>query len=143
MKIKCDFCKTEYAIDHAPNGAVKCAICGHTWNVTVPARKNSWLMLFASVCALLSAAIFTFVVIAQYQIKKANQETHLICLLNIVFMVFLRTFLYQPKKLSACLFIHSATLSTPSPVFADTNRISMSGFLILAYSITFCTLKSK
>lgn len=73
MKIKCDFCKTEYAIDHAPNGAVKCAICGHTWNVAVPARKNSWLMLFASVCALLSAAIFTFVVIAQHQIKKANQ----------------------------------------------------------------------
>ena len=75
MKIKCDFCKTEYNIERAPASPVRCAICGHVWAVANPGRKNVWLVLFASVCALLSAAIFTFVVIAQHQIKKANQNS--------------------------------------------------------------------
>jgi predicted Zn finger-like uncharacterized protein len=73
MKTKCDFCKTEYSIEQSVSGPVKCAICGHVWNVTTPVRKNSWLMLFAAICALLSAVIFTIVAIAQHQIKKANQ----------------------------------------------------------------------
>lgn len=73
MKIKCDFCKTEYSIDNVPNTPVKCAICGHTWRVVVENRKNAWLMFFASVCALLSAIIFTVAVITQHQAKQAVQ----------------------------------------------------------------------
>lgn len=72
MKIKCDFCKTEYNLDKVPNTPVKCAVCGHVWNVAMPARKNSWLMFFASLCALLSAIVFTIAVIVQHQAKKAN-----------------------------------------------------------------------
>ncbi len=72
MKIKCDFCKTEYNIDSVPNTPVKCAICGHTWRVVIENRKNAWLMFFASLCALLSAIIFTIAVITQHQAKKAT-----------------------------------------------------------------------
>ncbi len=74
MKIICDFCKTEYNIDRAPAGPVKCAVCGHVWTVSNPPRKNVWLVFFASVCALLSAIIFTVAVITQHQAKLATQE---------------------------------------------------------------------
>ena len=73
MKIKCDFCKTEYNIDSMPNTPVRCAICGHTWRVVAENRKSAWLMFFASLCALLSAIIFTVAVITQHQAKKAAQ----------------------------------------------------------------------
>ena len=73
MKIKCDFCKTEYSVEGATSGAVRCAVCGHTWSVAHPARKNSWLMFFASLCALLSAIIFTVAVITHHQAKNANR----------------------------------------------------------------------
>ena len=73
MKIKCDFCKTEYSTDGALSGMVKCAICGHQWSVVQPARKNSWLMFFASLCALLSAIIFTVAVITHHQAKNATR----------------------------------------------------------------------
>lgn len=73
MKIKCDFCKTEYHIDNMPNTPVQCAICGHTWNVVTGSKKNAWLMFFASLCALLSAIVFTVAVITQHQIKQKNQ----------------------------------------------------------------------
>ena len=72
MKIRCDFCKTEYNLDKVPSTAVKCAVCGHVWNVAMPARKNSLLMFFASLCALLSAVVFTIAVIVQHQAKQAN-----------------------------------------------------------------------
>ena len=71
MKIKCDFCKTEYNTDSLTSGAVKCAVCGHTWAVVRPTRKNSLLMFFASLCALLSAIIFTVAVITHHQAKNA------------------------------------------------------------------------
>ncbi|MBR4892147.1 MAG: hypothetical protein IKZ34_03140 [Alphaproteobacteria bacterium] len=73
MKIKCDFCKTEYDIDNMPSTPVKCAICGYTWQVAAAPRKNAWLMFFASLCALLSAIIFTIAVITQHQAKQAAQ----------------------------------------------------------------------
>lgn len=73
MKIKCDFCKTEYHIDNIPNTPVQCAVCGHTWNVAIGNKKNSWLMFFASLCALLSAIVFTVAVITQHQVKQKNQ----------------------------------------------------------------------
>lgn len=71
MKVKCDFCKTEYNTDGVVSGAVKCAVCGHMWTVAAPSRRNTWLMFFASLCALLSAIIFTIAVITQYQAKNA------------------------------------------------------------------------
>lgn len=70
MKIKCDFCKTEYNLDTAPSGPVECAICGHTWTVAVPARRNAFLMFVASLCALMAAAVFAVVVLVRHQ---ANQ----------------------------------------------------------------------
>lgn len=73
MKIKCDFCKTEYSLDAAPTAPVKCAICGNTWAVAAPSRRNTWLMFFASVCALLSAIIFTVAVITQHQVRNAKR----------------------------------------------------------------------
>ena len=62
MKIKCDFCKTEYHIDNIPNTPVQCALCGHTWTVVVGQKRNALLMFFASLCALLSAIVFYFLI---------------------------------------------------------------------------------
>ena len=73
MKIKCDFCKTEYSVDGVASTPVKCAICGHTWTVPSVPRKNTWLMFFASLCALLSAIIFTVAVITQHQARTASR----------------------------------------------------------------------
>ncbi len=73
MKIKCDFCKTEYNTDTVSTGAVQCAICGNTWRVAPPARKNTWLMFFASLCALLSAIIFAIAVITHHQASTATR----------------------------------------------------------------------
>ena len=67
MKIKCDFCKTEYSTDCAASSLVKCAVCGNVWNVAIPARKNAWLVFFASVCALLAAIVFAVVVVAHHK----------------------------------------------------------------------------
>lgn len=73
MKIKCDFCKTEYAMDKHPSAPVKCAVCGNVWRVAEPPKKNSWLLFFAALCALLSAIMFTVVAITHHQIKNANR----------------------------------------------------------------------
>ncbi len=73
MKIKCDFCKTEYNVDGVASSPVKCAICGHTWTVASVPRKNTWLMFFASICALLSAIIFTVAIITQHQARHATR----------------------------------------------------------------------
>ena len=73
MKIKCDFCKTEYSVDNVPSTPVKCAVCGHSWSVAMPSRKNTWLMFFAALCALLSAIIFAVAVITHH---KARQSSH-------------------------------------------------------------------
>lgn len=73
MKIKCDFCKTEYNTDVTSSVPVKCAVCGHSWTIAGPSRKSSWLMFFASLCALLSAIIFTVAVITHHQARTANR----------------------------------------------------------------------
>jgi len=74
MKIKCDFCKTEYSIDKAPSSPVKCAVCGHVWNVAVQSRRGAWMMFVVSLCALLSAMVFAIAVVVQSKIKNANPE---------------------------------------------------------------------
>ena len=71
MKITCDFCKTEYNMTTLPGSSVRCAICGNTWTVTAPARKNAFLMFFASLCALLSVIVFVVAVVVTH---KPNPE---------------------------------------------------------------------
>ncbi len=72
MKTVCDFCKTEYSLDNAPSGAVKCAICGHTWTPAGRPRQNGLLMVIAATCALLSAIVFSAAVITRHQIEQRN-----------------------------------------------------------------------
>lgn len=67
MKITCDFCKTEYNMTARPGSSVRCAICGNTWTVAAPARKNAFLKFFASLCALLSVIVFVVAVIITYR----------------------------------------------------------------------------
>ncbi len=74
MKIKCDFCKTEYNLDKLPNGNVKCAICGNVWAVQKSNKKNSFLMFFAALCALLAALVFAIVVFINYQAAKIKNN---------------------------------------------------------------------
>ena len=73
MKIKCDFCKTEYTLDKIPNTPVKCAVCGNSWSIATPQRKNAWLVFLAALGALLSAIIFTVAVITQHKAKNVNR----------------------------------------------------------------------
>ena len=63
MKITCDFCKTEYTLDRAPNSPVKCAVCGHVWTPRVPFRQNATMKLIAAICAFIAACIFCLVVV--------------------------------------------------------------------------------
>ena len=63
MKIKCEVCKTEYSLPNAPTGAVRCAVCGNVWRVQSGSRRASFMVFFASICALLAATIFAVAVI--------------------------------------------------------------------------------
>ena len=74
MKITCDFCKTEYSLDRAPAAPVRCAVCGHTWTVAAPSRKNTFLVFVAALCALLSAVIFAVVVVPRHQAAARAQQ---------------------------------------------------------------------
>lgn len=67
MKITCDFCKTEYNVQSRPGSSVRCAICGNTWTVPAPARKNAFLMFFASLCALLSVIVFAVAIVVTHK----------------------------------------------------------------------------
>lgn len=70
MKIKCDFCKTEYALATRPTTPVKCAICGHVWTPVTPNTRRATLTFIAAVCALLSAIVFTCAVVARHKMKN-------------------------------------------------------------------------
>ncbi len=72
MKIKCDFCQTEYTVPRTAHGAVRCALCGHTWNVVNMGRVNAWLVMISAICALLAAGIFVAAVIARSRIDAAT-----------------------------------------------------------------------
>ena len=74
MKIVCDFCKTEYNLEHRPNTAVKCAVCGHVWTPRVPFRQNATMKLIASVCALIAACIFSLIVVLNISSKGASNK---------------------------------------------------------------------
>lgn len=74
MKIKCDFCKTEYSLNKIPANPVCCAICGHTWMVKTSNKKNQFFVFVAALCALLSAIIFSIVVVVHYHAKSDNNS---------------------------------------------------------------------
>ena len=63
MKVKCEVCKTEYSVPNAPNGNVRCTVCGNIWRVCPKNRRSGLLVFFASLCALLAATIFAVAVI--------------------------------------------------------------------------------
>ena len=66
MKTVCDFCKTEYTLEHAPNTPVKCAVCGHVWTPRVPISQKTMIKFIAAICAFIAACIFSFVVIVNF-----------------------------------------------------------------------------
>lgn len=66
MKIVCDFCKTEYTLNKRPNMPVKCAVCGHVWTPRVPISQKTLIKFIAALCAFISACIFSFVVIVNF-----------------------------------------------------------------------------
>lgn len=74
MKTVCDFCKTEYSLDAAPTGPVKCAVCGHTWTVPRQARRSPILVFIAALCALLAAAVFAFAVMYQHRVTEIQNH---------------------------------------------------------------------
>ena len=75
MKITCDFCKTEYSLDRAPAAPVRCAVCGHTWTVAAPSRKNTFLVFVAALCALLSVVVTRHQAAARAQQPLVAQVT--------------------------------------------------------------------
>ena len=74
MKIKCDFCKTEYSLDKVPSSPLKCALCGHVWSASRPSRRGAWMTFIAASCALLSAIVFTVAVIVRSHIDGASHK---------------------------------------------------------------------
>ncbi len=78
MKIVCDFCKTEYALDNFPTAPVRCAVCGNTWVVQRGRRKNAWMLFLASICALLSALVFSFVLLSRHKIAEYQASNPLV-----------------------------------------------------------------
>ena len=78
MKTTCSFCKTEYSLDVHPASPVQCALCGNTWVVPAPHRKNSFLVFIAATCALLAAGIFSFVLITTHQAKSSVEQNPLV-----------------------------------------------------------------
>ena len=70
MKIKCDFCKTEYNLAQAPTTSVRCAVCGHVWVPAVPNGRRATLTFIAALCALLSAIVFTVAVVARHRMDN-------------------------------------------------------------------------
>ena len=74
MKIRCDFCKTEYSLDKVPSSPLKCALCGHVWSVSRPSRRGAWMTLIAASCALLSAIVFTVAIVVRSHIDGASHK---------------------------------------------------------------------
>lgn len=74
MKIKCDVCKTEYSLPNAPNGSVRCAVCGNVWNCAPQSRRGVLLMFFAAICALLAATVFAVAVIVTSRNDNPNKK---------------------------------------------------------------------
>ena len=79
MKIKCDFCKTEYSLATTPTTPVKCAVCGHVWTVTSPnAKLRATQTFIAALCALLAAGVFAYWAIKLHNRRMEMRNTPLI-----------------------------------------------------------------
>ena len=74
MKIVCDFCKTEYVLERAPSGPVKCAVCGHTWVPRRPLRQNNTIKFIAALCAFVAACVFSFAVVVKFHDDSHKQK---------------------------------------------------------------------
>jgi hypothetical protein len=72
MKIVCDFCKTEYSLDRAPNSPVKCAVCGHTWMPRRSLHQNTTIKFIAALCAFVAACVFSVAAILNFH---SNSKT--------------------------------------------------------------------
>ena len=83
MKIKCDVCKTEYSMDSAPNGRVRCAVCGNVWTAPRANRRGGLMVFFASICALLAATIFAVAVIVTSRHDDPNKQPLVATITNI------------------------------------------------------------
>ena len=83
MKVVCNFCKTEYSMAKVPVVPVQCAICGHTWTVSAPKRRNSFLIFVAAICALLSAAVFVVAILSRHQTDVKNNNPLVATISNI------------------------------------------------------------
>lgn len=75
MKIVCDFCKTEYTLDKAPTGPVKCAVCGHTWLPRRRFQHKTTMKFIAALCAFVAACIFSFAVIVSFHNNNHKQKS--------------------------------------------------------------------
>ena len=73
MKTVCDFCKTEYNLERAPNTPVKCAVCGHVWTPRKQFSQKTMIKFIAATCAFIAACIFSFVVIVNF---SGNSKKH-------------------------------------------------------------------
>lgn len=76
MKTVCDYCKTEYTLERAPNMPVKCAVCGHVWTPRVPILQKTMIKFIAAICAFIAACIFSFVAIMNF--SGANKQQALV-----------------------------------------------------------------
>ena len=71
MRISCPFCKVEYSVN-PPCGTVSCTCCGHVWTPAGRQKKGSFLVFFASICALLAAAAFAISIIIYKPTKESD-----------------------------------------------------------------------
>lgn len=83
MKIKCEVCKTEYSMDNAPNGRVRCAVCGNVWAVPRANHRGGIMIFIASLCALLAATIFAVAVIITSRNDDPNKKPLVATITNI------------------------------------------------------------
>lgn len=70
MKIKCDFCHTEYSIA-TPRGPVRCAVCGNVWTPPVVRRRGAWIIVITALMALFAAVVFSAVTIIHSRARDA------------------------------------------------------------------------
>ncbi|MCL1785621.1 MAG: zinc-ribbon domain-containing protein [Alphaproteobacteria bacterium] len=64
MKIKCPFCRTDYAADIPGGKRAECALCGHAW---MPPRHRGPILIWGAV---LFAAVFAGMAAVRYMPTK-------------------------------------------------------------------------
>ncbi|MCL1902069.1 MAG: zinc-ribbon domain-containing protein [Alphaproteobacteria bacterium] len=77
MKITCPVCHTEYAVNLPGSSALRCACCGRIWTPKTR-RGNGILLVFAGVIALISAGLFTAVVLLKHRAENAQISAPLV-----------------------------------------------------------------